>query len=59
MTKKDYILIADVLSVADKEASEGLDGYIVLQGIIDRLCLKLERDNPRFDRARFIDHINK
>lgn len=55
MTRKDYVLIAEALritngsiKVAPYDAETALD--LVAKVIADRL----ENENPRFDRARFL-----
>lgn len=47
MTKKDYVLIASVFANHDNEIRSIAD---VAEGLADML----ERDNPRFDRSRFL-----
>jgi hypothetical protein len=68
MTRKDYVLIADTIAQFSRDiaSDEGLtlstNGRAVLSGeraalqtIAHRLAEKLQQDNPRFDRKRFID----
>ena len=68
MTRKDYVLLADLLAQFSRDIAndEGLtlttNGRAVLSGervglqtIAHRLAEKLQQDNPRFDRHRFID----
>jgi hypothetical protein len=68
MTRKDYVLIAEVLAqmsrdIANDERCALSDtGRAVASGeraavqtIANRLAYELQRDNPRFDRQRFID----
>lgn len=52
MTRKDYILLADALkAVADAtEYPERLGAQLAANEIAHRL----QRDNPRFDRERFL-----
>lgn len=67
MTRKDYILLADVLAqmsrdIAKDEGSALSDtGRAIASGeraatqtIAHRLADQLRQDNPRFDRSRFI-----
>lgn len=49
MTKKDYIIIAEVIKGAMPHDSTSLV-FEVAEG----LCVAFECDNPRFDRARFL-----
>jgi hypothetical protein len=50
MTRKDYVLIADVIKNLDECIDS--DG---LEALADNMADALESDNPRFDRARFLD----
>ena len=52
MTRKDYILIAE----AFKSAAEAVDYPERLGALLaaNEIAHRLERDNPRFDRARFM-----
>ena len=56
MTRKDYILIADALKAA--RSSYTLPNVAIYHNGIDnaahRLADALDRDNPRFDRERFL-----
>lgn len=57
MTRKDYQLIAKAI----KRASENWEGFeeecpaVVIAGISAILAVHLEQENPRFDRARFLE----
>lgn len=56
MTKKDYILIADAL----REARDGTVFWSgapdeVINLVANRIADKLQADNPRFDRKRFLE----
>ena len=58
MTKKDYELIAKAISevidtamVRDYTASQSHTQILIIEPFAERL----ERDNPRFDRKKFID----
>jgi hypothetical protein len=68
MTRKDYVLIADLLAQFSRDIAndEALNltaaGRMILSGervglqtIAHRLAEKLQQDNPSFDRKRFID----
>ena len=48
MTRKDYQLIADVIAVNWFGSAE------LKADLANNLADKLEQDNPRFDRARFL-----
>ena len=57
MTGKDYIKIASVL----KTANDNRDYYAmedVFNILIDDMCEVLKADNSRFDKNKFIEHIN-
>jgi hypothetical protein len=56
MTKKDYVLIADILAFAnDSVASGQLSSADIVPFIAKRFAVTAEGDNPRFDRARFFN----
>jgi hypothetical protein len=68
MTRKDYILLADVLAQFSRDIAENEDPALteraraILIGervatdtIAHRLADKLHHDNNRFDRKRFIE----
>lgn len=66
MTRKDYVLIAEVLAQMSRDiastAFENDTAKAILTGerlathaIAHRLADQLRQDNPRFDRQRFID----
>ena len=50
MTKKDYILIADILA----NRFEQTEIITICEDFINML----EKDNPHFDRVKFIAYIN-
>ena len=52
MTKKDYILISNVIA---GRIDSGVQPREQLTGLVRDLAWKLAADNPRFDRAKFID----
>lgn len=61
MSRKDYELIANVFRVTCNNASIRGDvvrlkkpDSIVLTALADNLVAELARDNPRFDKERFI-----
>ena len=58
MTKKDYVLIAKALqlrTVYDAEDMTYAEGWHAgVSSCIDALADVLQRDNPKFDRARFL-----
>jgi len=49
MTKKDYKMIAEAFALYN--ALDQPTRWLIAQALADRL----EKDNPRFDRARFIE----
>lgn len=61
MTKKDYIVIADIFkkAIQDNKNDENANGKIgLINGLIYDFCLMFATDNPRFNDKRFIDYIN-
>jgi len=58
MTRKDYVIIAESIkgSINYEKAFNGnQDGANALKFLAITLSSSLEEDNPRFDRARFLD----
>ena len=51
MTRKDYVLIAEAIKEAHRLTSEKAGAGVVAY----MLANTLQADNPRFDRARFLD----
>jgi hypothetical protein len=49
MTRKDYVLIANLLKNANEDNYDN-----ALTPLIKWFADDLEKDNPRFDRARFL-----
>jgi hypothetical protein len=56
MTRKDYVIIADSIK-ASRENWEGFtpEAQDAIDGLARSLSSKLQADNDRFDRARFLD----
>lgn len=53
MTRKDYVLIADVISLrVSLTYSKG--GALALKLLAEDLATELKRDNPRFNRETFL-----
>lgn len=55
MTRKDYVLIAEILKANREDFIEGEDGFALLNILAHQFANGLEPDNPRFDRARFLE----
>jgi hypothetical protein len=55
MTRKDYVMIAEILKFNRENFVEGEDGFAVIGIMAHQIADGLEADNPRFDRARFLD----
>lgn len=55
MTRKDYVMIADSIK-ASRENWEGFtpEAQDAIDGLARSLSSKLQADNDRFDRARFL-----
>ena len=54
MTRKDYVAIAQAINDEIRPYSEHAIQSTVYN-IIDNLCDTFQEDNPRFDRARFLE----
>lgn len=54
MTRKDYKLIAGAIERARARTDEYTSGENALNGLVTDLCDRLERDNPRFNRDKFL-----
>ena len=55
MTRKDYVIIAETIRMNRKDFNQGEDGLMLLDILANQLSNSFEIDNPRFDRARFLD----
>lgn len=57
MTKKDYILIAEVIERANKnwEETQEENPLVVIMGITRMLATQLALENPRFDKSKFLE----
>ena len=58
MTRKDYNLIAEAIANAKAATADYTDPWQAENGAWEAaryLSLALRRDNPRFDRARFME----
>ena len=55
MTRKDYVLIAQTLSDLMKDFNNCGDDSVSLSLVAEELADTLANDNPRFDRARFLE----
>jgi hypothetical protein len=55
MTRKDYVIIADSIK-ASRENWEGFtpEAQDAIDGLARSLSSKLQEDNDRFDRVRFL-----
>ena len=54
MTRKDYVLIADTLVNLMSDFNNCGDDSVSLSLVAEELADTLAKDNPRFDRARFL-----
>jgi hypothetical protein len=54
MTRKDYVMIAEIFKSNREEFIKGEDGYTVIEIMAHQIANGLQADNPRFDRARFL-----
>lgn len=60
MTRKDFQLIADTVKEARSDAVAGEDhadwiASATLDALVRKLAKRLKNENPRFDKARFIN----
>jgi hypothetical protein len=55
MTRKDYVMIADTIKTARKVELTNGTVLVSVAHLANTLATELEIDNPRFDRARFLD----
>ena len=55
MTRKDYIMIAEILRFNRRDFTQGDDGLMLLDILANQFANELQADNPRFDRAKFLD----
>lgn len=61
MTKKDFILLAEVMIQAFQEA-DGMHDHVdrdVIDQVVYLMAGKLESAFPRFDRMKFINYIDQ
>lgn len=54
MTRKDYVMIAETLADLMADFNNGGDDTISLTLVAVELAETLAKDNPRFDRDRFL-----
>lgn len=59
MTKKDYVLIAraimDARPIKSRDAHLHVrNGHTTCDGVAQNVADAMQRENPRFDRARFL-----
>lgn len=55
MTRKDYIVIADILASVQNQYFKGkIEGDDVVKQIAKAFCEDAKLDNPRFDEALFL-----
>jgi len=60
MTRKDYVMLAGIIKdcnlipTLNKNKEEGLIQADILFTVASQLAYKLEQDNPRFDRTKFL-----
>ena len=59
MTRKDYILIADVLKVFAQTDLKGRDTNEIIHELVGKLAYQLHKDNNKFDFDKFDNYIYK
>lgn len=52
MSRKDYVAIAAVIARSMDNPDDG--PLVSVKAITDELCAMFKRDNPNFDRQRFL-----
>lgn len=57
MTKKDYILIAEVLRRATYQAKGNLTEECTVESVTSDMCDALEAENSKFDREKFWEAV--
>lgn len=55
MTRKDYILIAEAITAEANEWSDQPEAFAAIGHTASRIASALQRDNPRFNRAMFMN----
>ena len=55
MTKKDYVMIAEIFKLNRKDFIEGEDGYSLIGIMAHQIANALQADNPRFNRELFLN----
>jgi hypothetical protein len=61
MTRKDYVMIAQVLRTAinyERDFNKSEESAKAIQSVAEFMAGVLAQDNPRFDRERFIKAVN-
>lgn len=53
MTRKDYVATADILEVLVTTATD--ESFPDIQDAVDAFAEMFAKDNPRFDRKRFVE----
>ena len=53
MTKKDYVMIAEIFKSNREDFIEDEDGYVVIGIMAHQIANALQADNPRFNRELF------
>ena len=55
MTKKDYVMIAEIFKFNREDFIEGEDGYSLIGILAHQIANALQEDNPRFNRELFLN----
>lgn len=58
MTRKDYVMIAQVFEKLNDDFNNGGEDTVSLALVVEELAMALKNDNPRFDMYRFLDACN-
>lgn len=54
MTRKDYIEMGRILRLAQQQQGETPSPQVALDWLIGEIAQFFQRDNPRFDKVRFL-----
>jgi hypothetical protein len=57
MTRKHYILIANALGAELRFVEFGTQAWTSTYATARAVAVALRSDNPRFDEARFLEHV--
>jgi hypothetical protein len=59
MTRKDYVLLAETMAYSISLAKQLNAETAAIHLTIGVLCADLHRENPRFDKEKFVNEIDR